>query len=358
VHKSLRFFPFVLISFILLVSDSYGQIGGVGTYKLLYSTNSARVAGMGGNFLAIKDNDIDLAIANPSLITPEMHNNLALNFINFAGIGYGYVAYSRTFNKVGSFVGTFQFVDYGKFTYADEAGNTSGDFHASDYALTVGWGRQLGPHFSIGANGKLIYSNLESYHSFGIAVDAAGTYSTTDNLFTASLLARNIGVEIVPYMAGMQEPVPFQLQAGMSVGLRHIPLRFSFLYNHIEKWDLTYDDPNDPNNQKDPITGEVKTKSGVSQFADNLMRHIVLGTELTIAKILSLRIGYDYQQRQELKLYSHAGLSGFTFGAGIRIKMFSISYSRDTYMAGPTNPNYFTVGINLGAFSKKKEVKE
>ena len=93
------------------------QIGGYGTYKFLNYTNSARIAGMGGNFLAINDNDITLSLANPSLITPEMNNNLAFSYVNNpGGVNYGFVAYSRSFSKTGSFVGSLQYINYGNCT--------------------------------------------------------------------------------------------------------------------------------------------------------------------------------------------------------------------------------------------------
>ena len=346
-------FIFILID--LISVSSIAQIGGMQTYQFLNLTNSARIAGLGGDFLTIKDHDITLTLANPSLITPEMHNNLSLSFVNyFTGPNYGYIMYSRTFKNAGSFVGSFQFINYGKFTGADETGIITGEFSASEYALNIGWARQLGPLFSIGANGKLIYSSLESYHSFGIAVDVAGTYISKNELFTASLMARNIGAQIIPYRPGNREPLPFELQAGISPKLRHIPVRLSFLYEHIEKWDLSYEDPSDPANQKDPITGETKKQSGVGKFADNLMRHIVIGTEVTIAKVFAIRLGYNYGRRQELKLYNRAGLSGFSYGFGLRIKMFNFSYTRATYQAGSLNPNYITLTVGLGGFKKQE----
>ena len=354
-HDLLRRILFLIVIPLCFLNNINAQIGGTHTYEFLNLTNSARIAGMGGDFLAIKDNDITLALANPSIITPEMHNQLAFSFINyFNGLNYGYVTYSRTFNKAGSFVGTFQFIDYGKFTETDAEGNVYGTFSASEYALNIGWGRQLSQHFSIGANGKLIYSALESYNSLGIAVDVAGTYTTKEQSFTASLIGRNIGVQIIPYRPGEFESLPFELQIGLSQKLKHIPLRFSELITHLEKWDLSSIDPNDPGNQADPLTGETKEKTGIGKFADNLMRHIVLGAEVTIAKVLSIRIGYNYQRRQELKLYNKAGLAGFSFGAGVRIKMFNLSYTRSSFQSGSPNPNYITLSVNLQEFSKKK----
>lgn len=338
----------------MLVQAS-AQSGGYSTYRFLSLTNSARVAALGGDFLAIKDNDITLTLANPSLITPEMNNNLSLSFVNyFTGLNYGYLMYSHTFGKVGSFVGTFQFFDYGKFTETDASGNKLGTFTAADYALSIGWGRQLNTHFSIGANGKLVYSQLADYNSFGIAVDVAGTYTTKEDLFTASLIGRNIGAQIIAYRPGEREPLPFEIQIGLSERLRHIPVRFSQLITHLERWDLSYTDPSDPANTTDPITGETKQKTGIGKIADNVMRHIVLGAEVTIAKILSLRLGYNYLRRQELKLNNRAGLAGFSVGVGLRIKMFNLSYTRSTYQAGGSNPNYITVSVNLQEFAKKQ----
>lgn len=353
-HKILRNTALLFCVSGLAVFTAAGQIGGNGTYKFLGYTNSARIAGMGGNFLAVYDNDITLTQANPSLINPSMSNNLALSYVNNrGGINYGFVAYAHDFTGIGSFVASLQYINDGKFTGADPAGNLTGDFYAAEYALNIGWGRRLSPLFSIGANGKLIYSQLETYRSFGIAVDVAGTYISKDQSFTASLLGRNIGTQIIPYLPGQYEPLPFELQIGFSEKLAHIPLRFSQLLTNLQKWDLTYFDPNDPDNIPDPITGEVSEKSGAGKIADGVMRHIVLGAELTIAKILDIRIGYNYQRRQELKLSGKAGLSGFSVGAGLRVKMFSLGYTYASYMAG-IPMNYITVGANLKEFIKKQ----
>ena len=221
--------------------------------------------------------------------------------------------------------------------------------------MTIGWGRTLTPHFSIGANGKFIYSQLESYHSSGIAVDVAGSYNTIDDIFSASLVARNIGYQLVPYIPGTHDPLPFEAQLGLAVKLKHIPVRISLLYNDLQKWALAYYDPLNPANQVDPITGQVKTQSGIGKFADEFMRHIVVGTEITIAKAFSIRFGYDYRLRKEMELYGHAALSGFTYGFGLRIKMFTLSYARCTYMAGNFNPNYFSLALNFGQFTHKKQ---
>jgi hypothetical protein len=100
-----------------------------------------------------------------------------------------------------------------------------GTFTAGEYAFNLGWGRQLDSLFSIGANLKNIYSHLDTYHSYGIAVDVAGTYSSAKSQFTATLMALNIGRQLKYYIDGNNEPLPFEVQLGLSKKLAHTPFR-------------------------------------------------------------------------------------------------------------------------------------
>jgi hypothetical protein len=345
---------YFFISFLLIFTNySYSQIGGTTGYQFLEQPISARIAALGGNTASIKGNDLNLGFVNPSLINSGMDNSLALNYINFfTGTNYSSIQYANTFSEVGSFMGTLQYMDYGKIDYADENGNLGGTFGAYDMAITVGWGRQLDSSFSIGAAAKLIYSSYESYNSFGIAVDVAGTYETKSG-WTMSLIARNLGMQISKYTPNSdRDKLPFDLQYAISKRLDHVPFRFSLIYDHMEAWDLTYLDPANPSDGYDPITGEPKYKTGFSKFGDQLMRHIIIGTELYIGKNLILRGGYNYRRRQEMKIDDKVGMVGFSWGFGVRIYKFRINYSRVTYsLVG--SPNYLTVAFNLNSFMKK-----
>jgi hypothetical protein len=351
VLRAIALTVFLLIS----VYAAKAQIGGNGTFKFYNLINPARVAALGSsNFLAIKDNDISLMLANPSLITSEVNNRMALTFTDgYADINYGIASYGKDFRKAGSFVGSMQFVNYGKFQYADATGAIGGNFNAGEYALTIGWGRKLDSAFSIGANLKTIYSQLDSYTAFGLAVDVAGSYSTKNN-FTVSVAGRNIGRQLKSYNSGDQEPLPFELQLGLSKRLPHLPFRYSVVLTHLEKWNLTYTDPAD--NSIDKLTGD-STKAGSNKgFLDKAMRHIVLGGEFVPTKFLSIRFGYNYQRRQELKLDTHLAMVGFSWGIGLKISKFNFSYARATYhLAG--SPNNLTLSTNLGDFHSQKETK-
>jgi len=329
--------------------QTFAQTGGTTTYKFLNLTNSARIAALGGNFLTIHDNDLSLALANPSLISSGMNRSLSLNFIDhFTGTSSGFASYGFNLSKLGNFAATMQYYSYGKADNTNEYGEISGQFSAGEYAWNLGWGRMLDTVFSIGANVKMIYSSLESYNSLGIAVDVAGSYIPNET-FCASVLFRNIGRQLTTYTDQGVEPLPFEIQAGISKKLAHVPFRYSILLQHLEKWDLGYTDPNAP---VDPFTGEVEQESGLDAFAQNAMKHIIIGGEFIPAKFLSIRLGYNYLRRQEMKVVSRPGPVGFSWGIGLKVSKFNFSYSRAAYhLTG--SPNYITIGTNLGDWSKK-----
>ncbi len=348
-----RFYALLFItSFLFLTSATIqAQIGGNSTYKFLNLPNSPRVAALGGNFVAISDNDLAVGLNNPSMISKEMHNGLSLNFVDyFADINYGFASYSRTYEKYGSFAATMQYLNYGRFTYTDETGvldENAGEFTGNEMAFVLGWGRRLDSLFSIGANLKAISSSLESYKSFGMAVDVAGSYHARSG-FTASLVARNIGRQLSTYTPGNHEPLPFEIQFGISKKLKHLPFRYSILLTNLQKWDLTYVDPAEET--VDPFTGEVKTKSKAGEFADKAFRHVVIGGEFVPSRNFSFRLGYNYQRRQEMKVDSKKGTVGFSWGFGFRVSKFNFSYARSAYhLSG--SPNMLSIAFNLSDFS-------
>lgn len=340
-----------VVAFLLFVVDIHGQTTK-GAYGFLDMTSSARVAALGNTDLSIYDSDVELGIYNPALINNDMHNDIVLSYVNYyADISHAMAQYGRTFEKLGTFTGTVLFHSYGRMKYADEYGNTDeGTFSPSDFNFMIGWGRQLTPHWSIGANVKFAGIQYEHFKTFALAVDIAGGYRT-DNGWMFSLTARNAGYELYSNFEGDRNKLPFRLSAGAAKKLEHVPFLFSVVYENIQKWDLTYDDPLDLNGDYDAITQTKKEKSKGAKFGDNLIRHIVFGGEVYIGKNLVLRAAYNYGMRQNLKTPTKKGICGFSYGVGINIWHFSINYSRsEMHIYG--SPNYITISTNLDRFVK------
>ncbi len=81
------------------------------------------------------------------------------------------------------------------------------------------------------------------------------------------------------------------------------------------------------------------------------MRHFIFSTELTIARRIMLRAGYNYGRRQEFKVASRPGTVGLSWGIGIKVNRFVFSYSRAAYhQAGGTNQ--ISIMTNLGPHIK------
>ncbi len=348
-----------LTSLFLLFSSVYflssAQIGGKGTYDFLDVTNPARVAALGGTLISVKDNDLNLAFQNPALLDSSMHNDLTMSYINYlAGIHYGYAAYSRTYKNIGSFSAGMQYLDYGNFTAANVDGVITGQFTPGEYCLNLSYGRNIDSSFSVGGTLKTIYSKLSTFTTFGNAIDIGCVYNNTKHLFSTALVIKNFGTQWKTY-GDIHEPLPFEIQWGYSFKLRHAPLRFSENLTHLEKWDLTYTDPS--MQTTDPITGAVIVKKKGAIFVDKLARHDVSSIEILLSKNFHLRVGYNYERRQELKLpNTGAGIAGFSFGFGLKISKFNLSYAYARYSV-VGGPNHFTISTNFGEFHSKKKTE-
>ena len=57
------------------------QVAGMNNLSVLDMTASARSAGLGFDYLPLADGDLVLAVDNPSMLSPEMHNNLSFNYV-------------------------------------------------------------------------------------------------------------------------------------------------------------------------------------------------------------------------------------------------------------------------------------
>jgi hypothetical protein len=328
------------------------QIGGNSTYEFLTLPSPARLVALGGTLVSVKDNDLNLSFDNPSVMDSTMHNSLSLSYVDYlTDIKYGYAAYSRTYRNIGSFSAGMQFMDYGKFTSSEVTGEITGQFTAAEYALDLSYSRPLNSFFSVGGTLKTIYSMLSGYTSIGNAVDLGAIYSSKNHLTSAGLVIKNFGKQWTSYYSE-KEPLPFQIEAGFSEKIRHAPFRFNFTATHLERWDLTYIDPSILT--KDPITGILIEKSNFSKFADKAARHLVFGGEILLSQNFHLRVGYNFQRRQELKLETHTGIAGFSFGFGLKISKFNLSYGYAKYhLAG--GPSHFTISTNFSEFYSRKK---
>ena len=351
----------ILILIAILFSLSFrieAQIGGRNVYRILDLNYSSRNASLGGGLISVFDSDASMIISNPSFISKEHHNSLSFNFVDYFGnTAYASALYSRTFQKAGSFALDMRYIGYGKMTRTDEYGEEFGEFTAGDYCLTLGWGRWLNDRFSIGANFKSILSSYESYTSFGLAVDVAGSYYNSDKRLSMSILFKNIGSELKPFTSGNFERIPFDIQFAFSQRLAHLPVRYHFSLHSLYRWNMSYVGANNPIYPEDAING-IKYPSKTAQFFDNFFRHLIFGLEIEPSKYFSLMISYNHNRHQEMMIPQKGSMAGFSYGFFVNIHSIRIGFSRSHYAVGAV-PNYITFSCNMDELSNlSKENKQ
>ena len=320
-----------------------------GTFSALTDANSARVVALGGLPLPVHDGDLQTAVFNPSAISPEMNNQMTLSYVGDFNMGTNFATaqFSHTFEHLGSLAASVQYYNYGNMQYASESGYTDGStFNVSDYAITLGWGRELTDKWSIGANLKYAGLQYESGRAGALGVDVAATYWSYSN-WAFTLAARNIGRQLYcKEMYLKNNWLPFSLDFMASKKLDHLPLTIIMGYKDIQHWNKFYYDPLDLAGYYDPITGDYKEPSKVSRFFTNLGCHLVVGGELALGKNLVLRASYNYETYRNMGVPEKRSLVGFSAGFGVKIKAFQLDYARSrNNIVG--SPNFLTLRVDL-----------
>jgi hypothetical protein len=341
--------PVILFMLLLLAATAAAQRGGESVYSFLQLTNAARVSALGGENVSLSDGDINLVFHNPALLNSRMDQHMNLNYVNyFAGVNYGYASYAFNRTGIGTFAGGIHYVDYGSFDRIDEYGISDGSFRASEYALNLVYARSLiDSVLTVGVNVKPLFSIYEQYTSLGLVADVGLLYTNFSSNTSVGLAIKNFGVQIVSF-SGTRERVPFEIQAGLTQGLAHAPFRFNIQLQHLERWDLTYDKPDDSSIL---FGGETEVTNRFDLLGDQLMRHVVVGVELLFGENFHFDLGYNYKRRQEMKMENLPGMVGFSWGFGFRMSKFHMAYGRSSYhLAGGTN--HFSLTTNLSSFYK------
>lgn len=333
------YFVFLLM---FMVLAGKAQIGGESTYQFLELTNSARIAALGGTQIAIYDEtDLNLPYHNPSLLHAEMDSRLLINYVNYlSDINYGYTSYAKSYDRIGNFAIGMHYINYGTFDEATIEGELTGaTFKAAEYALNIIYSNNY-KRLNYGINLKPILSSFETYQSYGIATDLGLSFLSKSGNTSVAFAARNIGTQITTYYdSGDKESLPTNVQLGLSQRLKHAPLIFHVTLQQLNNWDLAA-----PEDDPDFTAEEIYTYD--ESFAKQLMRHTVFGVELLPSENFILRVGYNYQRRQELKYEDKASTVGYSAGFGLKIKRFHFDYAISRFhLAGSSN--MFSITINL-----------
>jgi hypothetical protein len=305
------------------------QTGGIYSFQFLNGHYSARQLGL-GDIICISDGDLQSAWSNPATLSKEHHNKALIGQTILAGgINTGALSYGRT---IGNYYGSahFRYVAYGKMKRTDVNGTDLGTFSPGDFIFGASAAKAINERMTVGATLNLLYSQMDQFTAFGGAVDIGGSYRDDEKRIVVAGVVKNLGAQFKGYTE-TKYALPLEVQLGISHKLKHAPFRFTLVGTNLQKWDLSYNDPN-AKDEIDPLTGDtIKVKQ--AGFFEKLGRHALVQTELLFGKKMHLRFAFDYQRRRELAVSNRPGLAGFSFGAGLYLKRFSLDYGWMIYSA-------------------------
>lgn len=337
----------IILSVLLFFGSSFVR-SQTTVFSFLDLPVSSRMAALGGKNVSLNDTEVQFAMHNPALLNSSTHKMLGLSMSNYlADIQFGTALYGWSKGK-SHFAAGIQYVDYGTFKETTEFNEILGEFSAREMAISLIYSRELTTNLTAGVALKPVYSVYERYSSYGVAVDVGLNYSDADKLLHAGMVFRNIGSQLKGYYAGEDgqnlEPLPFNIQVGVSRKLRHAPFRFSLTLHNLQRWDLNYIDNNDSRLDYDRADLISQTS-----WLDMAFRHAIFGVEFLPNRNFYLAASYNHRRHRELRMEGFRSMAGFSFGGGVRVSRFQVGFSMSQFQVG-NNAYQFSVATSLSEF--------
>lgn len=276
---------------------------GGGTYNFLRNEVGARAAGLNGSFVSMM-NDPNLVFYNPAALPTLTKPSASAGFLkHLLDVNGGHISYGQHIEDVGTVAAGIIFVDYGSFTETDESFNELGTFGATDLAFVAGIGRQFDEVTTFGAGIRFIYSSIANSKSAAVALDLGVLYQIPSENITIGASILNLGTQINSYIE-TRESLPLDLKVGITKRPEHLPVLLNLNFHKLNESHEAFLDR-------------------FSSFS--------LGAEFLMSESVRLRLGYNNEQRKELKLGNSAGLAGFALGGGIAIGEYLVDYAFNSY---------------------------
>lgn len=235
---------------------------------------------------------------------------------------YLYFSYVHPIPGIGTVGISVPYLSLGEQIRTNEAGDNLGTFNSFDVAAYLSYGTKLANMVAVGANLKVIRSNLSNVGAGAeqgkgaattFAVDLGATYKVHKRLTVAGVV-QNLGPKITFIDADQGDPLPRNLKVGFAAKI------LDGEYNRL----MLAQDFN-----KSLVTG--KTVGSLSESVLNT------GIEYWYSNFIALRTGYIYDKAGNIKTP--------TFGGGIQWKLYRIDFS---YTTSSTLQNITKFSITAG----------
>ena len=315
---------YIIIFIIVLQAVSTVEAqDGTTAYEFLNVSASSHVYALGGTNITTIDDDVNLIDQNPGLLGPEYEMQAGLNYMrylggsNFMGARFTAPAGDHAAWAVG-----IQYFGYGSIDGYDEQGNSTGaSFSPSDIAFSGTYAHDISDRWRGGITLKFVHSSYEIYKALAICADLGVNYYNPDKDFSFSVVPKNLGGQVKRFNENYDR-LPWDIQVGFGKSLGTTPLRLSITAYNLNKWNLPYYSVDDGN-----VSGNLEKHD---KFMGNLFRHLIFGLEYVPSEKFYIALGYNYKTRTDMSTYARNFLSGFSAGAGLKVKAmgFGVAFAQ------------------------------
>lgn len=320
----------LIVLFFSFIIQAVAAQSGDQVFTFLRYPASTRVNAMGGNNVSLVERDPSLIFHNPALLGAEMDGMVNLNYMNYiADVNVGSALFTKALKERMAWGIGVTYFSNGKIKGMNAEQVATGDFSAKDINVGGYFSYDLSEKWRGGASLKFLYSNIDVYTSFGLAVDAGLSYYDSERDFSFGFAFKNIGAQLKPYEDDRQK-MPWDIQMGITKRLAHAPIRLSVTAMYLNKWKFDYVDNTDKEYKGD-------------KFFQAFIKHLVIGVDYVPSDNFWLGIGYNPKTTLDMKLQGGNALSGFSGGAGVKIKMFDVGVSVAKYHPSALS---FMIGVS------------
>ncbi len=268
------------------------RVGTTG-FSFLKIAHSARPAGLGGAFVAVRG-DVNSMGWNPASLIGISGGRWTASYTNYLlDTQSGFVAVSFPARGKGAFGAGFCYMYFGSFAKTGENGEDLGDFHAGDAAAQISFAYPVLRSLSLGVGVKFIYSTIDEFSSDAYALDLGLNFSPPLRGLSLGVSVLNLGFVRDGYSEGFEDSLPTVIKLGFAHRLAHLPLM---------------------------IAGELDVPNDNSPY-------FLIGGELSLVSSMFIRVSYDWM----LKDISDEGLPGLSAGTGFVWKDYSIDYTYSSF---------------------------
>lgn len=288
--------------------------GGSSSYDFLNIPTSARAYAMGGTGISIVSEDVALADQNPALLGSEIEQQFSLGYMHYMGSGnFAGVRFGMAAGEYSAWAAGIRYLNYGSLTEYDPSGVAGGKFTPSDIVFEGSYAHDITDRWRGGVNLNFIYSHYDVYTALALAVDLGVNYYDPDHDLSLSMVIKNAGGQIKRFDRAYNR-LPFDVQLGYMQGLGETPFSLAITARNLCRWNLPY--------YTHPKDTDGDTQVLKSTFFSNFFRHLTFGLQYQPTDKFWIALGYDNKTATDMATYHRSILSGFSVGAGMRVRGF------------------------------------